>query len=119
MKILRKIFGTRNPRWGVTYSVYDGLEILEASIRSIRPHVDYVNVVYSDISWYGVPAGPELLPLLKKLKKAGLIDELIKFDFEPTEHSGGHLETQKRQMGLDAAKGACDYLLLSDADELY
>ena len=28
-------------RWGVSYSVFDCLELLEASIRSIREHVNY------------------------------------------------------------------------------
>ena len=40
-------------KWGVSYSIFDGIELLEHSIKSIRNSCDYINVVYSNISWYG------------------------------------------------------------------
>lgn len=33
-------------KWGISYSVYDGEELLEKSLRSIRKQADYINVVY-------------------------------------------------------------------------
>lgn len=58
-------------KWGVAYSVYDGEELLEASIRTIRPYVDYVIVVWQRVSWYGTPARDSLLPLLEELRGKG------------------------------------------------
>lgn len=69
----------KKSKWGVSYSVFDGEELLEASLRNIRPHVDYINVIWQKESWYGAPANADLYPLLLKLKDAGLIDELIEY----------------------------------------
>lgn len=41
--------------WGVSYSAFDGDEILEGSLRSIRGEADYINVIYQTQSWYGDP----------------------------------------------------------------
>lgn len=43
-KLDKKFF--KSLKWGVSYSVFDGEELLEASIKAIRECVDYVNVVY-------------------------------------------------------------------------
>ncbi len=106
-------------KWGVSYSVYDGEEILEASIRSIRSSVDYINVVWQRISWYGEPASKTLEPLLQRLLKEKLIDELI--EFEPDIHrKPGKNETMKRNIGLKAArKAGCTYFMTMDTDEFY
>lgn len=52
-------------KWGVSYSVFDGEELLEASLQAIRNSVQHIVVVYQLVSWYGVPASPQLLPLLQ------------------------------------------------------
>lgn len=106
-------------KWGVSYSVFDGHELLEHSIRSIRNHVDYVNVVYQKSSWYGVPADDGLLPCLYKLRAQGLIDELIEYTANPN-ISAPVQEINKRNMGLSAAKRAgCNYFMTMDTDEFY
>ena len=106
-------------RWGVSYSVFDGQELLEASIRSIREHVNYVNVVYQTESWFGAPADKDLLPTLKRLVKKGLIDELIEYKANPKINAGIQ-ERQKRNMGLRAARRAgVNYFMTMDADEFY
>lgn len=109
----------KNTRWGVSYSVYDGVELLEASIRNIRESVDYINVVYQLKSWYGAEAEQELYPLLLKLKDEGLIDELIEFKpnykIKPRTN-----EDIKRRLGLKYARRAhLDYFMTMDADEFY
>lgn len=106
-------------KFGVSYSVFDGEELLEASIKSIRESVDYVNVVYQTISWKGNPADEGLLPLLKKLKNTGLIDELIYFEPDLSKKAGLN-ERNKRNIGLKAAhKAGVDYFMPMDCDEFY
>ncbi|MGN0828842.1 MAG: hypothetical protein ACI4PZ_03880 [Akkermansia sp.] len=106
-------------KWGVSYSVYDGEELLEASIRSIRASVDYINVVYQKISWYGEPADENLVPVLQRLREEKIIDELIEFEPDLRKKPGKN-ETRKRNIGLAAARRAgCDYFMTMDADEFY
>ena len=106
-------------KWGVSYSVFDGEELLEASIRSIRNSVDYVNVVYQLKSWYGEPASKNLYLLLQKLKANGLIDEIIEY-CPNTKLNAGIQEKIKRNMGLKAALNAkVDYFMTMDTDEFY
>ena len=38
---------------GVSYNVFDGEELLESSIKSIRDNVDHISVVYQTISNFG------------------------------------------------------------------
>ena len=54
-KRFSKLFKTVPPvhKLGVSYSVWDGEEMLEFAIRSIRSEVDYVNVVWQKLSWFG------------------------------------------------------------------
>lgn len=106
-------------KWGVAYSVFDGEELLEASISSIRSQVDYVCVVWQRISWYGAPADEGLLPLLKRLEAQGLIDELVEYKVNLKLRPGKN-ETRKRNMGLKAARRAgCTYFMSMDTDEFY
>lgn len=108
-----------NYKYGVSYSVFDGQELLEASIRSIREHVDYVNVVYQTKSWYGDPADDDLLPTLNHLVEIGLIDELIEYNANPKINAGTQ-ERNKRNIGLRAAKRAgINYFMTMDTDEFY
>lgn len=105
--------------WGVSYSVFDGEELLEDSIKSIRNQVDYINVVYQRHSWYGNPADPKLLDLLTDLKNRGLIDELIEYipnyKVRPLKQ-----EKKKRNIGLKyAKKHGVDFFMCMDTDEFY
>lgn len=106
-------------KWGVSYSVYDGEELLKGSIKSIRESVDYVQVVYQTKSWYGEEADKNLVPLLLNLKEKGLIDELIKF--KPNlKINAGKNERTKRTLGIKCAKKAkVDYLMCMDTDEFF
>ena len=99
-------------KFGVSYSVFNGFELLESSILSIRESVDYVNIVYQTKSWYGDDASPELLPTIIKLKEKGLVDEIILYE--------GSSEIEKRNIGLKAAyKAGVKYFMTMDCDEFF
>jgi hypothetical protein len=104
---------------GISYNVFDGEELLENSIKSIRKNVDYISVVYQTTSNFGNPSDEGLVPLLEKLEKDGLIDEL--FMYKPTLNKGGHYnEIRKRNLGLYISEGAkCTHHMAMDSDEFY
>jgi hypothetical protein len=106
-------------KYGVSYNVFDGEELLESSIKSIRDNVDFVSVVYQTVSNFGNPCSEELVPLLEKLKSEGLIDEL--FEYNPKINKGGHYnEIRKRNIGLILSEGAsCTHHMAMDSDEFY
>ena len=109
----------KKQKWGVAYSVFDGEELLEASVRNIRPHVDYICVVWQRISWYGVPVHEGLRPLMMRLKEQGLVDEVLEYEVDLKLRAGKN-ETRKRNMGLKAArKAGCTYFMAIDTDEFY
>ena len=109
----------KRQKWGVAYSVFDGEELLEASVRNIRPHVDYICVVWQRVSWYGSPVHDEVLPLITKLKEEGLVNEVLEYEVN-LKLKAGRNETRKRNMGLQAArKAGCTYFMAMDTDEFY
>lgn len=115
-------------RLGVSYIVFDGVELLEHSIQQIRKHVDYIQVIYQTESWFGHPIKNEDLITLNSLKVRGLVDELSKFsDFTPLQDKRSNsigkakvYEKEKRMFGLRSAlKKGCTHYLCMDVDEFY
>lgn len=106
-------------RVGAAYNLFDGEELLEASLRSVRASVDYIAVVYQTVSNYGQAANSGLEPLLQRLTAEGLIDEL--YHYMPVLEKGGRWnETRKRNIGLELARRKrCTHFLSIDADEFY
>ena len=130
---------------GACYNVFDGEELLESSILSIKDNVDYVVVVYQSISNFGQQCDKGLVPLLKRLKNEGLVHELVhysprKFSKEEkkelvssratgTDLGGARAEEvadtffneqTKREIGRTACKDAgCTYFMSMDTDEFY
>lgn len=104
---------------GISYNLFDGEELLEGSIKSMRESVDYVSVVYQTVSNFGDAANERLVPLLNRLKEEGLIDEL--FEFKPNVNKGGHYnELNKRNIGIAISQGAgCTHHMSMDSDEFY
>lgn len=104
---------------GVSYNLFDGEELLEGSIKQIRKAVDYVSVVCQTTSNFGKPCTEELIPLLKKLKKEKLIDEVLLYT--PEIARGGHYnEVTKRNIGLQSSlKAGCSHHMSMDCDEYY
>ena len=70
-------------RLGACYNVFDGHELLEWSVRSIREEVCHIVVVYQTVSNFGEAASPSLLPYLLRLKEMRLVDELVPYDVRP------------------------------------
>jgi hypothetical protein len=110
------------------YVVFDGLETLEHSIKSIRESVDIIIVSYQRVSWGNTQCSADLIPKLKSLKERGLIDDIMEFtNFIPSSLvtpeevlRAKSYETLKRQSTLDRALalGATHYMSI-DADEFY
>lgn len=69
----------RSMRLGVAYSLFDGLELLEQSIRSISSEVDFVVVVFHNQGISGLSSPGTLISTLQRLCKLGLIDELVPY----------------------------------------
>ena len=100
---------------GATYNVYDGIELLQYSIDCIREHVDYINVVWQDVSNRG-EVDKTALSQLQAIKG---IDELIYYKPDLSLHVKIN-ETIKRQIGYDHAKAkGCKLWLNLDTDEMY
>jgi hypothetical protein len=104
---------------GVSYNIFDGEELLEGSIKQIREHVDYISVVCQTVSNFGKPCSEDLLPLLKRLKKEKLVNEVLLYN--PQIQNGGHFnEIQKRNVGLQSSlKSGCTHHASIDCDEYY
>jgi hypothetical protein len=118
----------RPMRLGVSYIVFDGVELLESSIDQIRSKVDFLQVIYQEVSWFGHAAKPEDLETMHRLRATGKIDELTLFKgFEPIHDRSPRsiqraktYERLKRQLGLLTclARG-CTHYLSMDVDEFY
>ena len=110
---------------GVSYIVFDGVELLEYSIRQIRKHVDFLQVIYQNKSWFGHPLPKENMIELNRLKKIGLIDELTMFSsFSVLTARNANMsksfEKRKRQTGLASClRQKCTHYLCMDVDEFY
>lgn len=106
-------------RLGVGYNIFDGIELLEYSVNSIRKSVDFITVVYQDISNFGEHSKIDILPILEKMKSSGLIDDFVKYT--PNISLKGHgNEIQKRNIGLEKCSSAgCTHFITMDCDELY
>jgi hypothetical protein len=104
---------------GISYNIFDGEELLEGSIKQIKDQVDYISVVCQTTSNFGKPCSENLIPLLKKLKKEKLIDEVLLYT--PNVQNGGHFnEIQKRNVGLNSSlKVNCSHHMSMDCDEYY
>ena len=138
----KKANGPKQMKLGVAYNVFDGEELLKDSIRSIKPNVDYVAVVYQTVSNFGNPCHPKLEARLKHLVDIGLVDELHKYEMKSftdeekaalcspiSQEIGGppssvstqfYHEIMKRDIGrkMCAAQG-CNYFMSMDTDEFY
>ncbi len=106
---------------GVSYNLFDGEELLEASIKSIRKEADFISVIYQKESYRGQPASPTVESLLHKLKRKGLIDEIYLYERNFNQHKDKHIyECEKRDIGLKLAKdNGCTHYLSMDVDEFY
>ena len=99
------------------YSVFDGEELLEHSIKSIKNCVDYVLVIYQTESNFGV-LSDSVESKVVELKNKGLVDELI--HFKTIKQSPLVNEISKRNLGVERAKElGFTHFLTIDCDEFY
>jgi len=104
---------------GVAYNLFDGEELLLHSVKSIRNSVDYILVVYQDISNYGNKSNTDLGKYLIELKAKGFIDGILQY--HPVLGLKGHgNEISKRNLGLEQCKQVgCTHYMSMDTDEFY
>lgn len=109
----------KNNKFGITYSIWDGEELLLQSIQSIRNQVDYINIIWQEHSWSGELYTAEMRELLDYLKANDYIDELIEYKVNPRLNPQRN-EILKRNLGLYyICKSKCDYFMTMDSDEFY
>lgn len=108
---------------GIAYNLFDGEELLEYSIKSVRNNADFISVIYQEVSYHGVKCPDNILDLLLELKSKGLIDVIELFEPDISETSGENAslnETRKRNMGLEISrKNNCTHHMSMDVDEFY
>ena len=104
---------------GISYNLFDGEELLETSIKSVRKSAYHISVVYQLISNSGEKRSDDIVSLLKDLKKRHLIDEFSLFETDATKPANVN-ERNKRLVGLKIArKAGCTHYLSLDVDEFY
>jgi len=135
-----------NFKLGASYNIFDGEELLEQSIRSVRPLVSHVVVVYQTHSNFGEPCSGVLLSTLEHLQAIGLVDEIIQYDtrFNFTKSEKKHWvsaratgadlggaryfevadpffnEISKRELGrVHCLRAGCSHFMCMDTDEFY
>jgi len=99
------------------YNVFDGEELLEQSINSIKECVDYIIVVYQTTSNFGV-FNPDVEDTVINLYKKGLINEYISYKTSPI---GPQMnELNKKNIGLEKVKSlGYTHFMTMDCDEFY
>jgi len=111
----------------ISYNIFDGEELLETSINSVRKIADHISVVYQTTSNFGVK-NEKIEPYLKELQAKGLIDKLFLYEPDLIKSESGEVnwksgtinELEKRQIGLKIAKANGYKIFMNmDADEVY
>lgn len=104
-------------KFGITYNVFDGVELLDESIDRIYDSVDYINICIQTISNYNQEISSlDYNEVLRLCDKYNI--ELIKYTPEKINPSIN--EAKKRDIGLQKCKTeGCDYCMLMDCDEYY
>lgn len=103
---------------GVAYNLFDGIELLEKSIDSIRSIVDYVCVVYQIRSNFGNDSSVDIKTELDRLCSLGKIDTV--HEYVPSKNGGHVNEIKKRNIGLElSSKAGCTHFMSCDVDEMY
>jgi hypothetical protein len=99
--------------------VFDGSELLRFAIASIRQNVDFISVVYQTTSYFGNTADQDLVPNVKTLEEAGMIDKLVHCEPDLKQHHKVN-ELNWRNIGLQLSRDAgCTHHISADVDEFY
>lgn len=106
-------------KFGVSYNVFDGVELLEDSINQIRNVVDHISIIFQTTSYYDEKLTEKEINIVKSLKNRGLVNDLVFFRLDKST-SIHQNQINKRNQGkrLAQAKGCTHYMTL-DCDEFY
>ena len=103
---------------GLAYNIFDGEETFYASIKNMRSMVDYIVVMYQEISNFGNPISQEMKDLLEKIKVEKLADEIILH--ETILEKMGDNNAIKMNTGWNRLREVgCNIGLTMDTDEFY
>lgn len=105
---------------GVTYNVFDGIELLEHSLLNVRQYVDVIIIIWQRVSNFGNPMPINFGPIVEQdYTRKKLIDGCLLY--EPNTSLTPHQnEMKKRQMGLnECIKFGCTHFMLMDVDEFW
>ena len=104
---------------GINYMVFDGEELLEFAIKSIRDQVDFVSVIWQNLSYFGNKSNLKLENTINKLKQDGLVDNVTHYTQDLNLHFKQN-ELNIRNLGLDLSiENGCTHHISSDVDEFY
>ena len=100
---------------GVSYIIFDDLELVEDSLTSLRPHVDFITLGYSFYSWIGTPTEMDVVRFCQHMIDKGLADDM---------HYGGDFlrsQSDKFNNGLARVRELtdCTHFLLMPNDEFF
>ncbi len=95
--------------------MWDGVELLNHSMKSVDKGVDVFIIVYQKISNFGEYFNP-----LTEMKKFPKNPKVVLIEYEPAKTQPWINETNKRNIGLEAAKKLnCTHFFHIDCDEIY
>lgn len=96
------------------YNVWDGAELLRASMLSVADGVDVFIIVFQTVSNFGEHYDPHAD------FDFSYIGGVVMAEYEPTDHAAFINEKAKRNLGLDLARAnGCTHFLHMDCDEMY
>lgn len=98
---------------GISYNLFDGKELLESSIKSVRNEAFHINVVYQTTSYYGNKAETDIEKFLLHLKAKGLLDEIHHYNEDFSKPQKHYYERKKRDIGLQIAKNLAVLIFLA------
>lgn len=106
-------------RVSASYNFFNGDEHLVASLRTLRPCVEHISVVWQPTSNAGEPITTYARQALRTAIDGGLIDDVILFEPDLSKERNEN-ELLKRCIGLDSARRSeATHFLSMDADEFY
>ncbi len=102
---------------GISFNVFDGLELIKSSLENVRPHAHHINVIYQRVSYNGNTGDPHIEEYLNYLKSKGLIDYIQ--EYQPKGPGLLH-EIRKRALGRKVSlENNCTHYMSKDIDEYY
>lgn len=104
---------------GCAINLFSGQELIPFFCKELRNHIDYIIVMYQQISFSKNQINKETIDFLRKLKNEKLIDDYFCFNFQFKKHIK-KIETDKRNYCIKKLKEKnCTHHLICDVDEFY